>query len=195
VSDPVLHVLAGPNGAGKSTFFEEILRPATGLVWINADVLAATRWPGHEMEHAYDAADLAAAERARAIERRVSFATETVFSHPSKLEFLEQAKAAGYLVTVHIILVPEALSVARVAHRVEAGGHDVPETKVRQRFARLWGHLAGAIAIVDEAFVYDNSRADHPYRRVATFREGRVVGHTNWPAWTPQQLRRAGMQP
>ena len=41
MGDPVLHLLAGPNGAGKSTFYQEILGPATGLPFVNADEIAS----------------------------------------------------------------------------------------------------------------------------------------------------------
>ena len=192
MADPVLHLLAGPNGAGKSTFYEELLEPATGLPWINADELAGRRWPGTEVEHAYDASALAAAARRKAIKRRRSFITETVFSHPSKTELVAEAKSADYRVTLHVILIPEELAVARVELRVERGGHDVPREKIRSRYARLWAHVADAIRLADETIVYDNSRAAHPFRPVATFLGGRLVGQAEWPDWTPDELRSAG---
>ena len=192
MGEPVLHLLAGPNGAGKSTFYAEVLGPVTGLPWINADEIAALRWPGSEVGHAYDASELAAVARRRAIERRESFITETVFSHPSKLELLGEAKAAGYVVTVHVVLIPEELAVARVQLRASLGGHDVPEAKIRGRFGRLWGYVRDAIALADEAYVYDNSRAARPFRRVAAYSGGRLVGAGSWPEWTPSELRTAG---
>ncbi len=96
MTDPVLHVIAGPNGAGKSTFFARVLGSITHLPFINADEIAAARWPGHEVEHAYEAAAFAAAERQARIAARESFATETVFSHESKVDLLHKAEAAGY---------------------------------------------------------------------------------------------------
>ena len=79
-SDPVLHVIAGPNGAGKSAFYSYVLQ----LAFVNADLIAAQRWPGAEVVHAYQAAALAADERAQRISQRRSFVTEAVFSHESK---------------------------------------------------------------------------------------------------------------
>jgi predicted ABC-type ATPase len=189
VSDPVLHLLAGPNGAGKSTFYEEVLGPVTGLPFINADQIAAQRWPGHELERAYEASEVAAQERELAVRRRMSFATETVFSHPSKLDLLRAARESGYRVTLHVILIPESLAVARVRQRVLAGGHDVPEEKIRARYSRLWAHLHEAVRVADEAFVYDNSRAAEPYRRVAELMQGRLIRQPDWPPWTPAELR------
>ena len=191
MADPALYVIAGPNGAGKSTFFTEVLEPATHLQFVNADRIAERRWPGDEFAHAYDASEAAAAERARRIEARESFVTETVFSHPSKIELLRAAIAAGYLVSLEVIAVPVELAVARVRSRVAIGGHDVPETKVREPHARLWTHVAKTIAIVQEAHVYANTSAADAFRLVATFRFGHLVGDPDWPTWMPEEIRRA----
>jgi predicted ABC-type ATPase len=183
VSSPVLHILAGPNGAGKSTFVKEVLERETHLPFINADVIAAQRWPGRESEHAYEASTLATKQRDAALAARQSFITETVFSHVSKVELVKQALAAGYLVTLEVILVPEDLAVARVAHRVEGGGHTVPETKIRERYERLWDFIVQARELADRTMVYDNSRATTPFRLVASYERGRLLGDPTWPVW------------
>ncbi len=193
MADPVVHLIVGPNGSGKSTFYEQILFPVTNLPLVNADVIAAERWPDAARDRAYDAAALAAAERTRLIADQSSFATETVFSHPSKLEFVEMARRAGYIITVHLLVVPEDLAVARVDDRVINGGHSVPEEKVRTRFGRLWGLVGRAIEMVDEAIVYDNSRAARPFRIVARYRSGHLVGSPAWPEWMPNEMREAGL--
>jgi predicted ABC-type ATPase len=172
MSDPVLHVIAGPNGAGKTTFYVRILEPATHLEFVNADLIAA--------------------ERAQRIGARRSFATETVFSHESKVALLRDAEQAGYRVSLHIVAIPEDLAVARVADRVTHGGHHVPEDKVRARFGRLWGHLRDAIELVDDAQVYDNSTAAEPFRLVASFLNGQAVSTARWQHWAPAELREAG---
>jgi predicted ABC-type ATPase len=192
VPDPVLHLIAGLDGAGKTTFYEKVLGPTTNLAFVNADVIAEGGWPGAAVEHAYDAAALAADERTKRIQARTSFATETVFSHESKLALIHEAQREGYRVTLHIVLIPEDLAVARVVNRVTEGGHHVPEEKVRARFGRLWIHLRDAIALVGEARVYDNTTAGDPFRLVATYINGRLVGTPQWPPWTPQALREAG---
>jgi predicted ABC-type ATPase len=188
VPDPVLHVLAGPNGAGKTTLFREVIEPVTGLEWVNADDIAV-ELEDDSPERSYDAARLAAERRTRLIAARRSFATETVFSHPSKVDLVREALAAGYLVTLHVVVVPEELAVARVDNRVEQGGHFVPEDKIRERYRRLWSHVVDAIALAHETYVYDNSVANRPFRLVARFERGRAVGHLDWPAWAPRALR------
>jgi len=188
VSSPVLHVLAGPNGAGKSTFVQTVLQPVTHLPFINADEIAALRWPGQEAAHAYEASAAAMAARNDALSHRRSFITETVFSHPSKVELIRQAHFAGYLVTVHVILVPEDVSVMRVKYRVAQGGHTVPEIKVRERYRRLWPLVAEARGLADRCTFSDNSRAPAPFQPVAKYENGRLVGDPVWPAWTPLAL-------
>jgi len=185
---PILYVLAGPNGAGKSTFVERVLQPKTHLSFVNADVIAAATWPAAAGAQAYAAAALAAEERQRLLIARESFITETVFSHRNKLDLLTDAKNAGYHTSLHVMLIPEDLSVARVAHRVRRGGHDVPEDKIRTRHRRLWALVARARGIVDEACFYDNSLARTPFRPVATYERGRPVGVPQWPDWAPPEL-------
>lgn len=189
MADPVLHLIAGPNGAGKSTLHDRVIGPVTMLELVNADEIAAREWPDDVAPHAYDAARLAAERRDQLLAARTSFVTETVFSHESKVDLVKAAVEAGYLVILHVVLVPEELAVARVANRVENDGHDVPEEKVRSRYARLWSLVAEAIELVDEATVYDNSSASEPFRVVASFDRGRAVSKPAWPRWTPKDLR------
>ena len=184
-----LDLVVGPNGAGKSTFVALTLAPLLGgSVFVNADEIARERWPQDPMAHSYDAARIAAATRAKLIEMGRPFIAETVFSHPSKLDLIGAAHTAGYTVIAHILLIDEDLAVERVAHRVAAGGHAVPENKIRQRYGRLWDLVAAAISACDSATVYDNSRLKGP-RIVAQFSGGDIVGAPAWPAWTPQPLQ------
>jgi predicted ABC-type ATPase len=184
-----LDLVVGPNGAGKSTFIAFTiapLLPRSGVV--NADEIARQRWPQDPLSHAYDAAQVAADTRAKLIDLGRSFIAETVFSHQSKLELIRAAHAGGFTVVVHALLVPEDLAVERVKHRVQAGGHQVPETKIRERYRRLWTLVAEAIAVSDIATVYDNSRLRGP-RIVAQLSGGDIVGSPDWPEWTPEGLR------
>lgn len=189
MADPVLHLVAGPNGAGKSTLYDRVIGPVTKLELVNADAIAAREWPDDAAAHAYDASRMAAERRDELLAARTSFVAETVFSHESKVDLVKAAAAAGYLVTLHVVLVPEDLAVARVTNRVENDGHDVPEEKVRSRYARLWPLVAEAIGLADEATVYDNSSASEPFRVVASFDHGVAVSKPAWPPWTPTELR------
>jgi len=183
-----LDLVVGSNGAGKSTFIELTLAALLPRsVYVNADEIARRRWPDDPAGHSYEAARIAADTRAKLIELGESFIAETVFSHPSKLELVDAAHTAGYTVILHAVMIPENLAVLRVQHRVLAGGHDVPEPKIRQRYQRLWDLVAAAAGRADEAMFYDNSAVRGP-RVVAQLTAGFVVGTPAWPAWTPTPL-------
>jgi predicted ABC-type ATPase len=183
-----LDLVVGPNGAGKSTFVALTLAPLLPRsLFVNADEIARQRWPEDPASHAYEAAHVAADTRAKLIESGRSFIAETVFSHPSKLALINTAQAAGYTVALHVMLIPEDLAVARVQYRVSAGGHPVPETKIRERFGRLWDLVTAAIIRCDSATVYDNSRHQGPHI-VAQVSGGAIVGSPDWPVWTPEVL-------
>lgn len=192
---PALHLLVGPNGAGKTTFFERVLGPATHLPFINADLIAHREWPGEEEAHGHEAAALAGQARAAAIEKRRSFATETVFSHPSKVELIRAAQASDYLVFLHVILVSEELTVVRTRLRAAQGGHSVPEKKVRERYRRLWANVVAALRLADEAVVYDNSSARTPFGVVGRYQNGKPLGVIEHPEWSPLKPAARGHKP
>ncbi len=183
-----LHVVIGPNGSGKTTFVTEFLAlELPGYVCVNADEIAKARWPADPDVHAYEAAQVAAETRAHLIAGGRSFIAETVFSHPSKLDLIRSAQGARYQVVLHVMLVPEELAVRRVAYRVQAGGHDVPEHKIRERYHRLWQLVAHAISLADRAVVYDNTRSTGPVK-IAEFFGGLPMGAATWPKWTPEPM-------
>ena len=191
MSAPRLIVLAGPNGAGKSTFYAAHLQ-RLGLDFVNADLLVATL--GLTVAEGAEAAD---ALRGTYLEERRSFVTETVFSDPAgaKLQFLRDAIAAGYEVTLLFIgLAGVALSEARVAHRVAGGGHDVPSEKLARRYAQSLANLAQAIQFVPVVYLFDNSSAATPHRLVLTVSNGvatRAPGAM--PDWASKALRESGL--
>lgn len=181
-------LVVGPNGAGKSTFVALTLAPLLpGCAFVNADEIARQRWPAAAAAHSYEAARIAAKTRATLIEMGRPFIAETVFSHPSKLDLVHAAHAAGYTVVVHALLIPQDLAVQRVRHRVRAGGHEVPEEKIRHRYERLWPLVADAVSSADIATAYDNSGRQGP-RIAAQFNSGMVLGSPAWPEWTPPPL-------
>jgi predicted ABC-type ATPase len=135
---PRLIFAAGPNGAGKCTFYETFLR-ASGLPLVNAHRIAAALGVSN-----LEAAQVADAARVQFLADGESFVTETVFSDPvgAKLQFLRDAIAADYSVTMYYVGISSAqLSEARISQRVSAGGHDVPpELRFRHR-SRIWHRL------------------------------------------------------
>jgi predicted ABC-type ATPase len=183
-----LDLVVGPNGAGKSTFVRLTLaRELPRSVFVNADEIARREWPDDPVGHSYDAAARASETRRRLIEQHRPFIAETVFSHPSKLTLIEDARARGYYVALHVLMVPEQLAVARVQARVAVGGHDVPTEKITARYQRLWNLVADAVGTSDISSFWDNAHRDGP-ALVAFFEDGFIVGEPSWRDWTPEAL-------
>jgi predicted ABC-type ATPase len=171
-----MFVIAGPNGAGKSTFYEAVLKPSVNAPFINADIIQRDELKDPAVSAAYQAARIADARRDAALREQRSFITETTFSHPSKLELIDTAKAAGFRVaTYHINVRSPELSVMRVATRVRRGGHDVPEHKIRERYERNQALIKQAVLQSDRAYVYDNSTLNRRASLAIKFRSGTVI--------------------
>jgi predicted ABC-type ATPase len=156
-------------------------------LFVNADLIARQRWPEDPESHSYEAARIAEVTRSALIESGNQFIAETVFSHPSKLALIDQAQEAGYFVALHVLMLPEQLAVARVAARVDRGGHSVPENKIRERYHRLWPLVAVAAAKAQTAAFWDNSTLDGP-DLVAELAGGQLLARPKWPSWTPDSL-------
>lgn len=170
-----LWMLVGGNGAGKTTFYEQFLRPKN-LPFINADIIAKQLFPEAPEENSLKAAKIAEQIRMENLRDGISFCFETVFSHPSKIDFIATAKALGYriyLVWIHVE--HRDLNVARVAQRVKNGGHNVPVDKIHTRIPRMQANVKQACALCDEVWVFDNSRLDNPYQLMLRIEGGEIV--------------------
>jgi predicted ABC-type ATPase len=170
----VLVVLAGPNGAGKTTFFELFIAPS-GLPFVNADFIAKELAEKGKPVSDDEAARLAEQKRQEYVSEKRSFCMETVFSDAAgtKRTFFKDAQAKGYVVLLIFIgLNHVETSRSRVAQRVSAGGHNVPDRKIDGRFPRTFGNLQKALPFVDRAFLFDNSSFAEPYRPVAMYVAG-----------------------
>ncbi|WP_370161051.1 zeta toxin family protein [Limimaricola soesokkakensis] len=173
---PSLVLLAGPNGAGKSTLYQTRVAPSFAGPFINADIIQRDELRDPSMEASYEAARIAETRRAEMLMDGVSFAAETVFSHPSKLEIIESARLRGYLVVVlHVGVDSPDLSVERVRGRAEEGGHDVPENKIRARYERSQPLIRKAVLRADSGMVFDNSRLNTPPLQMLVFANGRLA--------------------
>jgi len=183
-----LWVLAGGNGAGKSTFYQIFLAPA-GIKIINADFIAKQINPEHPEKISYEAAIIAEQIREAQLNLGTSFCYETVFSHPSKIDFLAKAKGIGYgVILVYFHLNTPALNEARVRQRVSEGGHNVPAEKIRSRLPRTMANVTQALPLVDEARVLDNSSRDNPFQQIAIIKKGRWVWYVDPPPQWARQL-------
>lgn len=170
-----LWLLAGGNGAGKSTFYRTQLQPRD-LPFVNADSIARQVFPDAPEAHSYQAAAIAERLRNELLEEGRSFCFETVFSHPSKIDFVGKAKAHGYeVIIVFVHLSTPELNKARIQQRIEEGGHAVPEDKVVSRIPRTMQNIKTALVLADKAYLLDNSDYLKPFDLVAQITQGLVT--------------------
>ena len=129
---PQAVLIGGANGAGKTTFARELVPLAFPQArFLNADEIAregyAPLGAGRELLR----------RLADAVAARNDFVLETTLSSARYARQVPAWRASGYTVVLHFIEVPDAdFAVARVAARVAAGGHAVPEADIRRRYAR-----------------------------------------------------------
>lgn len=173
---PSLFLIAGPNGAGKSTFHETVLDQRILAPFINADIIQRDEIRDPAPEAAYRAAKIAEERRRAHIESGQSFLMETVFSHPSKLELLTDARESGFRIVVfHLALASADLAVARVEARIAEGGHPVPEAKIRQRFGRNGPLIRAAALLADRAMIFDASALNERPQVLLELTHGQVA--------------------
>jgi predicted ABC-type ATPase len=128
--------------------------------YINPDDIAEKLEGSYETRVA-EAQRVADRRRYACINSKRSFSFETVMSHPSKVETLELAKAAGFFVQLYFVGIDDPqTNVDRVASRVAQGGHDVPEDRIIARWYRTMGLLARVVAAADRSFVSITARAE-----------------------------------
>ena len=96
--------------------------------------------------------------RKKLLEVECKFSFETVFSHRSKLEIMQNAVAAGYKVYLYFVSTesPE-INKFRVKARKAKNGHDVPEDKIVSRYYRSLDLLFDACQLAYQVFFFDNS--------------------------------------
>lgn len=182
--------LVGGNGAGK-TSFHRLRFKGLDVPFINADRIAKDLYPEDPEGSSYDAAKVAESKRFKQITAGNSFCFETVFSHPSRIDFLKLAKMLGYQVNLIVIhLQQPELNVFRVSRRVAEGGHSVPSEKVRSRIPRMLANVRQAIPLCDTVEVYDNSSYFVPFRPVLSIRGRNIQKHLDpLPDWANDLIK------
>ncbi|MFG6433120.1 AAA family ATPase [Pelomonas parva] len=200
-----IFVLAGVNGAGKSSVGGAALA-AAGSPFFNPDVVAARlrqERPGLSTEQVNGLA-WAAGRRGleKALADGLTYAFETTLGGTSIAKLLLEGARSGAEIHVWFagLATPE-LHLRRIAARVAAGGHNIPEAKVRERFDASRSNLVKLMPHLASLRVYDNSfeadpRAGKRPRPVLLLQmqAGRVVAHAALaviPAWAKPLLAAA----
>lgn len=163
---PVLFVLAGVNGAGKSSVGGAALR-SQNLNYFNPDE-AASRIRAvlgcsvsEANAHAWNEGKQLLE---KAIRERTSHAFETTLGGRTIAHLIAEAAVAGFDVRMWFIgLATVEQHLARIRARVAAGGHDIPEEKVRERWNAARRNVISLMSTgsLTELRLFDNSAERH----------------------------------
>lgn len=158
---PTITVIAGTNGAGKSSIIGEYLRQHGGD-YFNPDEIARTLRQNNANLSQNDANGLAWTAGKElletAIEKSQDYTFETTLGGNTIKRLLQTAATRGHrLVIWYVGLDTPETHIRRVEARVKGGGHDIPETKIRERFTRSLENLIELLPLIHELRVFDNS--------------------------------------
>jgi predicted ABC-type ATPase len=155
-----IFMIAGPNGAGKTTTAMTLITEINVIEeFINADEIARGLAPMHPESMSLSASKLMIKRFKELLEANKSFAFETTAAGTNYIKHLKQARANGYDVDLMFLwLNSPDLAVKRVAHRVQQGGHHIPEEVIRRRYnAGLKNLILSYLPVSDDALILDNS--------------------------------------
>jgi len=153
-------IIAGSHGAGKTVFARSFLpEEAACTRFINADLIAAGLSPFAPRDALTRASRLMLEEIHACTRRGESFAFETTLSGLGYVNLIWKWQEMGYRVYLYFLTLASVdIAVARVAERVQQGGHDIPEDIVRRHYAAgLHNFNLYYRESADVWVVYDNS--------------------------------------
>ena len=179
-------MIAGPNGSGKSSLYGQTeIEAFDQSIWIiNPDLLTERIRKVEKLGK--DEANLEAVIRIEAwlqasIRAHQTVGVETVLSTDKYRRLVLAAKTKQFeFRLIYIVLASPDLNVERVRLRVEKGGHDVPELKIRERWFKSIRQLPWFLEQADQAWIFDNSGAAP--RQIGLKHGGNVIIDPTAPA-------------
>jgi len=92
------------------------------------------------------------------LEKGEQLSFETVMSHDSKINILQNAIKMGYRNYLYFVSTEDvAINKYRVMVRTKDGGHNVPTEKIESRYVRSLSLLKEAVKYTYRTYIYDNS--------------------------------------
>lgn len=103
--------------------------------FVNSDEFAKSLSPFNPSEASVSASRFMLFKIHYLLNRRSDFSIETTLATRSLLGIIENAKELGYTVTIlYFWLRTPEMAIARVAARVQSGGHNIPVDVIRRRY-------------------------------------------------------------
>jgi predicted ABC-type ATPase len=156
---PFIFVLAGVNGAGKSSVGGALLADH-GLTWFNPDTYARELMAqlGLDLAEANSRAwEYGRLRLETAIAQGTNYAFETTLGGRTIPDMLLEATHTHDVVMLFCGLSSPEQHIERVRSRVVSGGHDIPESKIRERWVGSRANLIKLMPRLAHLQVFDNS--------------------------------------
>ena len=133
---PKLFIISGCNGAGKTTASYTILPDMLKCSnFVNADEIARGLSPFDPESASIQAGRIMLTRVEELLANRQDFAIETTLATRTYINLIRRAQKSGYTVTLlYFWLNMPSLAIERVKLRVESGGHNVSEERIRRRY-------------------------------------------------------------
>lgn len=155
---PEFAIVAGPNGAGKSRigpFFSKARA-------FDGDRLAMALREAHPGWKDSWVSGTVAGELVRQKDEAVKcgrdFAFETNFASELPLTLAREFRSAGYRLSLIYIGLPSVQAcMARVAHRLANGGHDIPDDLIRYNYTEGIRQTRQHLGLFDDAVFVDGA--------------------------------------
>lgn len=157
---PRMYIISGCNGSGKTTASYTLLPEMLECSqFVNSDEFAKSLSPFNPAAASISASRYMLRKIYYLLERNMDFSVETTLATRSLVGIINEAHKRGYQVTVlYFWLKTPEMAIARVAARVAAGGHNIPEDVIRRRYYMGLRYLFNTyIPICDRWVLADNS--------------------------------------
>ncbi len=174
-------IIAGVNGAGKSTLYQ-INDSLKNIPRVNVDEIVKDVGDWKNLRDVFWAGKIAVKKIKQYMQDGNSFNQETTLCGKSIIKNILKAKELGYFIELHYVGVDSAqIAKDRVRHRVENGGHGIPEKDIEKRYTETFQQLNSILKECNLIAFYDNTVS---FRRFAICKNGELVRISqNVPTW------------
>lgn len=174
-------LIAGVNGAGKSTLYQSY-DALKDIPRVNTDEIVREIGDWRNPSDIFNAGKIAVGKISQYLNEGVTFNQETTLCGQTIIKNILKAKELGYFIELHYVGVDSAdIAKKRVMHRVEHGGHGIPEKDIEKRYDETFVQLKKVIKECNLIAFYDNTET---FRRFAICKNGELVRISrNVPEW------------
>lgn len=165
-------IIAGVNGAGKSTLYQ-INDGLKKIPRVNVDEIVKSVGDWRNRKDVFKAGKIAVKRIEQYIQEGISFNQETTLCGKTIIKNILKAKKSGFFIELHYVGLDSAqIAKDRVKHRVENGGHGIPDEDIEKRYIETFKQLNSVIKECNLIAFYDNTES---FRRFAICKNGELV--------------------